>query len=308
MFDVTGGGETFFFLQQEVHHGAANVGRKGEFSGNLWRVPPILWGTLVIDDITGFRRGRRCPFPSPQKRCPKQGFFFFFFFNFFFSFFFLWTYKAMLLRLPSCVVMTGSRKNIKWTVTSSELLFIVWFRLIMSDTLESGKEKARVCWECIRKSVIFLVEWEVTWFAFFTEVVHLLWPDLKFLQTVAKSGCFREKVTCRLPLRTLVFPCSLIVSHLRESAFSCDEQTCWKHVCGCQATYLWKEWSLLWPLTQCFLISPAFKWWFWTALLQGWCQGLTYQIALGGTWSVSSIVVIRFWTRSKKFITEPRKW
>lgn len=64
----------------------------------------------------------------------------------------------MLLRLPSCVLMTGSRKNIKWTVTSCDLLFIVWFTLIMPDTLESeGEAQPLSCWsERLRGWILLL--------------------------------------------------------------------------------------------------------------------------------------------------------
>ena len=47
--------------------------KKGrEFSGNLWRDRPILWRSPASDDITGFRRGRRCCFPSTKEVCKKK--------------------------------------------------------------------------------------------------------------------------------------------------------------------------------------------------------------------------------------------
>ena len=47
--------------------------KKGrEFSGNYWRDRPILWRSPASDDITGFRRGRRCCFPSTKEVCKKK--------------------------------------------------------------------------------------------------------------------------------------------------------------------------------------------------------------------------------------------
>lgn len=70
-----------------------------------------------MDDITGFRRGRLGFFFLHKRGVRKRreaGFFLIW-----------WTYKATLRRLPSSVVMTGSRRNIKRTMSSSDSFSLV---------------------------------------------------------------------------------------------------------------------------------------------------------------------------------------
>lgn len=126
-------------LQQEVQHGRLMLGGRGSFQEiyvEFLQSCVERCSQMTSQDL----EAEGGAFSLPTKRGVRCWDSLFFFFSFF-----TWTYKAMLLRLPSCALMTGSRKNIKRGVTSSELLFIVWFRLLLSDTFDSGEEKKCEC-------------------------------------------------------------------------------------------------------------------------------------------------------------------